>query len=173
MSYTSLHNHTEYSNLRLLDCINKVEDLIQYAHDIGLNGLAITDHEALSSHIKALKFYNQKCKDDESWKAFKLILGNEVYLCRNGLSPETYEKGERYPHFILLAKDEVGHAQLRELSTRAWKHSFTMFMTRVPTYYSDIEEVVGPNPGHIVASSACIGGWLGICKLNGKRYRFY
>ena len=25
-SYTSLHNHTEYSNLRLLDCINKVED---------------------------------------------------------------------------------------------------------------------------------------------------
>jgi DNA polymerase-3 subunit alpha len=81
MSYTSLHNHTEYSNLRLLDCINKVEDIIQYAHDIGLNGLAITDHEALSAHIKALKFYNQKCKDDESWKDFKLILGNEVYLC--------------------------------------------------------------------------------------------
>ena len=167
MSYTSLHNHTEYSNLRLLDCINKVEDLIQYAHDIGLNGVAITDHEALSAHIKALKFYNQKCKDDDGWKKFKLILGNEIYLCRNGLSPETYEKGERYPHFILLAKDEIGHAQLRELSTRAWKHSFTMFMTRVPTYYKDIEEVISKNPGHIIASSACIGGWLGICKMNG------
>ena len=169
MSYTSLHNHTEYSNLRLLDCINKVEDIIQYAYDIGLKGMAITDHEALSAHIKALRFYKQKCKDDERWKDFKLILGNEIYLCRNGLSPDTYNKGEKFPHFILLAKDEIGHAQLRELSTRAWKHSFTMFLTRVPTYYQDIEEVIGQNPGHVVAASACIGGWLGLCFMNKLR----
>ena len=169
MSYTSLHNHTEYSNLRLLDCINKVEDLIQYAYDIGLNGIAITDHEALSAHIKALRYYNQKCKDDEKWKNFKLILGNEIYLCRDGLSLDTYERGERFPHFILLAKDKEGHAQLRELSSRAWKHSFTMFLTRVPTYYSDIEDIIGKNPGHIVAASACIGGWLGICYNNKKQ----
>ena len=170
MGYTSLHNHTEYSNLRLLDCINKVEDIIQYAHDIGLKGMAITDHEALSAHIKALRFYKQKKKDDESWNDFKLILGNEIYLCRDGLSAETYEKGERFPHFILLAKDEIGHGQLRELSTRAWKHSFTMFLTRTPTYYQDIEEVVKKNPGHLVASSACVGGWLGVCKANGAEH---
>ena len=170
MSYTSLHNHTEYSNLRLLDCINKVEDLIQYAYDIGLKGMAITDHEALSAHIKALKFYKQKCKEDEKWKEFKLILGNEIYLCRDGLSPETYEKGEKFPHFILLAKDEIGHAQLRELSSRAWAHSFTQFMTRVPTYYQDIEEIVGKNPGHLVASSACIGSQLGIWYNNDQKH---
>ena len=170
MSYTSLHNHTEYSNLRLLDCINKVEDIIQYAHDIGLKGMAITDHEALSAHIKALRYYKQKKKDDETWNDFKLILGNEIYLCRNGLSAETYEKGEKFPHFILLAKDEIGHGQLRELSTRAWKHSFTMFLTRTPTYYQDVEEIVKRNPGHLVASSACIGGWLGICKMNGAEH---
>lgn len=170
MSYTSLHNHTEYSNLRLLDCINKVEDIIQYAHDIGLKGMAITDHEALSAHIKALRYYKQKKKDDESWNDFKLILGNEIYLCRDGLSAETYEKGEKFPHFILLAKDEIGHGQLRELSTRAWKHSFTMFLTRTPTYYQDVEEIVKKNPGHLVASSACVGGWLGICKMNGAEH---
>lgn len=170
MSYTSLHNHTEYSNLRLLDCINKVEDIIQYAHDIGLKGMAITDHEALSAHIKALRYYKQKKKDDESWNDFKLILGNEIYLCRDGLSAETYEKGEKFPHFILLAKDEVGHGQLRELSTRAWKHSFTMFLTRTPTYYQDVEEIVKKNPGHLIASSACVGGWLGICKMNGAEH---
>ena len=34
MSYTTLHVHTEYSNLRLLDCINKVESVIQYAQDM-------------------------------------------------------------------------------------------------------------------------------------------
>lgn len=170
MSYTSLHNHTEYSNLRLLDCINKVEDIIQYAHDIGLKGMAITDHEALSAHIKALRYYKQKKKDDETWNDFKLILGNEIYLCRDGLSAETYEKGEKFPHFILLAKDEIGHSQLRELSTRAWKHSFTMFLTRTPTYYQDVEEIVKRNPGHLVASSACVGGWLGICKMNGAEH---
>lgn len=170
MSYTSLHNHTEYSNLRLLDCINKVEDLIQYAYDIGLHGVAITDHEALSAHIKALKFYKQRCKDDEKWKDFKLILGNEIYLCRNGLSSETHEKGEKFPHFILLAKDEIGHAQLRELSSRAWSHSYTQFMTRVPTYYKDIEEVVGANPGHVIASSACIGSQLGVWFNNDQKH---
>lgn len=170
MSYFSIHNHTEYSNLRLLDCINKVEDLIQYAHDLGLEGICITDHEALSAHIKALKFYKAKCKEDENWKNFKLGLGNEIYLCRNGLNAETYEKGEKFPHFILIAKDAEGHKQLRELSSRAWSHSFTMFLTRVPTYYSDIEEVIGANPGHVVASSACIGGWLGICKANGAEH---
>lgn len=169
MSYTALHVHTEYSNLRLLDCINKVEDVIQYAYNMGLNGCAITDHETLSAHIKALKYYNQQKKNDEGWKKFKLILGNEIYLCRNELDSNNYQKGEKFPHFILLAKDAEGHRQLRELSSRAWSHSFTMFLTRVPTYYSDIEEVIGSNPGHIVASSACIGGWLGICFLNQKQ----
>lgn len=100
-SYTSLHNHTEYSNLRLLDCINKVEDLIQYAHDLGLNGLAITDHEALSAHIKALKYYNDKKKQDESWNNFKLILGNEIYLCGNDLSLETCERGQNIPLYFI------------------------------------------------------------------------
>ena len=44
-----------------------------------------------------------------------------------------------------MAKDAEGHKLLRELSTRAWSHSFTMFMTRVPTYYKDVEEVIGKN----------------------------
>ena len=165
-NYFSIHNHTEYSNLRLLDCINKVEDLIQYAFDLGLEGVCITDHETLSAHIKALKYYKQQCAKDPKWKDFKLGLGNEIYLCRNGMNAENFEKGEKFPHFILVAKDAEGHKQLRELSSRAWSHSFNWFMTRVPTYYSDIEDVVKANPGHLIASSACIGGWLGICYNN-------
>ena len=82
------------------------------------------------------------------------------------MSGDNFQKGEKFPHFILLAKDLEGHKQLRELSTKAWSHSFNWFMTRVPTYYSDIEEVVNKNPGHLIASTACIGGWLGICYNN-------
>ena len=90
------------------------------------------------------------------------MLGNEIYLCRNGLDKDTVEKGEKYPHFILLALDNEGHRQLRELSSRAWERSYMMFLKRVPTWYSDLEEIIMPNQGHIIGTSACIGNILGI-----------
>ena len=167
--YVDCHNHTEHSNYRLRDCINKVKDLIDYAIELGHNGIAITDHETIGSSLSALKYYHSlvnSAKTDEEkekLKNFRLVLGNEIYLCRNGLNKDNFVKGEdKYFHFILLAKDAEGHRQLRQLSTRAWQNSFeTARMMRVPTYYSDLEEIIGANPGHIIASTACIGGWLG------------
>ena len=35
MSYFNNHSHTEFSNLRLLDCINKPEELIDKAIEVG------------------------------------------------------------------------------------------------------------------------------------------
>lgn len=83
-------------------------------------------------------------------------------MCRDGLSAETYERGvDRFWHFILLAKDAEGHKQIRELSSRAWDRSFKQGkMTRVPTYYQDLIEVIGSNPGHVIGSTACLGGFL-------------
>lgn len=156
----SVHNHTHFSNLRLRDCIIREDKLIDYAIELGHSVLAITDHEALSCHIKAQKYY-QKIKEKNP--DFKLILGNEIYLCRDGLTKDNFISGQdRYYHFILLAKDEIGHAQLRELSTRAWKRSWISKgkMRRVPTYYSDLFEVIGANPGHLIGSTACLGGCL-------------
>ena len=155
-----MQNHTQYSNLRLRDCIIRENKLIDYAIELGHSVLAITDHEALSCHIKAQKYYR---KIKEKNLNFKLILGNEIYLCRDGLTKDNFISGQdRYYHFILLAKDEIGHAQLRELSTRAWKRSWISRgkMRRVPTYYSDLFDVIGANPGHIIASTACLGGCL-------------
>lgn len=155
-----MQNHTQYSNLRLRDCIIRENQLIDYAIELGHSVVAITDHEALSCHIKAQKYYR---KIKEKNPDFKLILGNEIYLCRDGLTKDNFISGQdRYYHFILLAKDEIGHAQLRELSTRAWKRSWISRgkMRRVPTYYSDLFDVIGANPGHIIASTACLGGCL-------------
>lgn len=166
-TWSELHAHSDYSNLTLVDCINKVENLIQYAFALGLHGLAITDHEALCGHIKARDFIESKRKSNDEelakkWKDFKLILGNEIYLCRNGLNESNFISGQdKFYHFILLAKDEIGHSQLQELSSRAWDRSWMKFIRRRPTYYSDIEKIVGNNPGHIIASTACIGGFLG------------
>ena len=111
----SLHNHTEYSNLRLRDSINRYNEMIDYAIELGHEVIAFTEHESISNAIKIERYY-QKVK--ELHPNFKVILGNEIYLCRDGLNAETFIPGEdRYWHFILLAKDAIGHQQIRELST--------------------------------------------------------
>lgn len=156
MEYTgSLHNHTDYSNIRLRDCIIKTEDLIKYASELGHKVVAITDHECISNHIKVEKIAKK-------YPDLKVIRGNEIYLCRNGLNADNYNKEiDRYYHFILLAKDAIGHQQLREISTRAWHRSYmARGMRRVPTYYQDLFDIIGENPGHIIGSTACLGGAL-------------
>jgi DNA polymerase-3 subunit alpha len=164
LKYFSIHNHSEYSNLRLVDCNVKLEKLIQQAVDIGLSGICITDHEALSGHIEAIKIAKEL---KEKGIDFKIGLGNEIYLV-NSLEEvrDQYESGvTKFPHFILVAKNEIGHEALRVLSTEAWKNSFkTGKMDRVPTTTQHLSEVM-QNPrykGTLIASSACLGSYLGI-----------
>ena len=145
----SPHNHTEYSNIRLLDSTNKLENLVKRGIEIGLAGLAITDHESLAGSIKI-------CKLQEKYPDFKIAIGNEIYLT------DTRDKNQKYYHFILIAKDAEGHRQLRELSSLAWANGYYDRGTqlRVPTLKSDLERVVRANPGHLIATTACIGGEL-------------
>ena len=155
----SLHNHTQFSNLRLRDCIIKENLLIDYAIELGHKVVAITDHETISSWVKVEKYYNKIKKDHPD---FKVIRGNEIYLCRDGLNAENFDKEvDRYYHFILLAKDRIGAKQIMEISTRAWHRSYmAKGMRRVPTYYQDLIDIIGAAPGHVVLSTACLGGAL-------------
>jgi hypothetical protein len=138
----------------LRDCIIKENDLIDYAIELGHKGVAFTDHESISNAVKVEQYYK---KIKESHPDFKVIRGNEIYLCRNGLNAENYNKEfDRYYHFVLLAKDLVGFQQICEISTRAWTRSYmARGMRRVPTYYSDLFDIIGKNPGHIIGSTAC------------------
>ena len=166
----SLHNHSQYSNLRLRDCIIKENDLIDYAVELGHEVVAITDHDSISSHIKVQKHYK---KIKEKNPNFKVILGNEIYLVRNGLNAENFNKDfDKYYHFILLAKDAIGHQQIREISTRAWNRSYmARGMRRVPTYYQDLIDIVGENPGHVIGSTACLGGALATQLMRNKELK--
>lgn len=160
MSFLGIHNHTDVgSNLRLRDSTNKIKDLIDYTHELGHKGVCITDHEALTAHINALEYYESK-REDETWKDFKLGLGNEIYLCDDVTTAENIGNNI-YPHFILIALDAEGHKGLRELSTKAWvQNAFMHVMYRIPTYYGDLEEMMSKYKGHIIGSSACLGGTL-------------
>ena len=157
--YTTILNILRGTNLRLRDCIIKENELIDYALKLGHEVVAITDHESVSNSVKVEKYYNKIKKDHPN---FKIILGNEIYLCRNGLNGQNFiPKQDRYYHFILLAKDAIGHKQIREISTRAWQRSYmSRGMRRVPTYYQDLFDIIGENPGHVIASTACLGGCL-------------
>ena len=150
--FFNCHNHTMYSNLRLLDCIIKPKDLIDRAIELGLSGIAITDHEALSAHME-VNIYAKKIR--EKYPNFTIALGNEIYLT------DTREKGQPYYHFILIAKDAIGHKGLRELSSKAWYNSyFDRGMERVPLLKSELEETMVRYKGHIMGTTACMGGEL-------------
>lgn len=153
-NFISLHNHCWASNLRFLDCINRPKEMVNRAIELGFGGIAFTDHEALSAAVEILQVRDSIKKDHPE---FKIIFGNEIYLIDESALHNTRD----YYHFILLAKDRTGWDQLRVLSSRAWERGYTeRGVMRVPTTKQDIEEIVGGDPGHLLASSACLGGEL-------------
>ena len=60
-----IHSHSMYSNLRLIDAICKPHDLITTAAELGLCGITLTDHEALSGHIEFYNAYQSLKKDNK------------------------------------------------------------------------------------------------------------
>lgn len=97
--------------------------------------------------------YAQKIK--EKHPDFKIALGNEIYLV------DERTRNIPYYHFILIAKDAIGHKALRELSSTAWIHSYVdRRMERVPTLKGELAEVVNKYKGHLIATTACLGGEL-------------
>lgn len=175
--YVSIHNHTEFSNIKVIDSINRTPLLIDYAWELGLGGLAITEHDCLSGVIKTVSAYQKKL--DKEWSAaypdkenkhdyeqmskdlgFKVILGNEIYLSEEDACEATMGMNHFW-HLILLAKDAEGFKQLKQLSSAAWKRAWFRGILRTPTYPSDLMEFV--QGGHLVCSTACLGGYPAWC----------
>ena len=106
-----------------------------------------------------VNIYAQKIA--EKYPNFKVALGNEIYLC------PSREMGQKYYHFILIAKNKIGHRALRELSSRAWMNSFyDRGMERVVTLYDDLKEIVHKYPNSLIATTACLGGEVSSQTMN-------
>ena len=165
------HCHTCFSNIScgFPDSINKVEDVINRSYELGQTGIAITDHECLSAHISAIKYYKNKLEElekledkteYEKFKKFKLMLGNEIYLARSDLTPKTYKQGEPFYHIVLIALDKEGHDMLRTLSSKAWERGFFRAVQRRFNIAEDFD-LIEKNQGHIICTTACLGGVTG------------
>lgn len=162
MNYINVHTHTQYSNERLRDSIIKENHLIKTAADLKYKGVIITDHECLSSHVKANKAYTKMKEDGEIPEDFKLGFGNEIYLIDDSKKEDIENnKYVKYYHFLLVAKNKRGYEGISKLSSIANANSFfAKGMERVPTYKSTLIEVMKEYKGDIIASTACLGGEL-------------
>ncbi len=160
IDYFGCHVHDEFSNLTAgLDCINRLTDVVKYAKEIGMSGLAITNHDNLCEVIDINRLQKKLRKNEDD---FTLAIGNEIYLV-DSYHEDADGKNVRqqYYHFILIAKDKIGYQAISDLSTRAWIRSEKRFARRrVPTFKSDLEDLIPGAKGHIVATSACLGGEL-------------
>lgn len=164
MAFFSGHTHDEYSNITTgLDSLNKLPDLVKKGQELGLVGMAITNHDNLSEVIDINRM-QKKLRKAES--PFVLAIGNEIYLVKS-YDPNDNQK-ETYYHFILIAKDKIGYDALVRFSTAAWYRSTVKRgKRRVPTLFSDIEELMQDAKGHLIATSACLGGMLPKMVLGG------
>lgn len=164
MAFFNGHTHDEYSNITTgLDSLNKLPDLVARAKELGLTGMAITNHDNLSEAIDINRMQKKLHKENDP---FVLAIGNEIYLVP-GYDP-TDGKKERYYHFILIAKDKIGYDALVRFSSAAWYRSTVKNgKRRVPTLMKDIEDLMQDAKGHIIATSACLGGMLPTYVLGG------
>lgn len=149
------HSHSMFSNFRLIDSINRPKDMILKAYELGMSGIALTDHETVAGHVEWLDCEKELKEKGKIPQEFKCACGNEIYLVddRNNI--------DGYWHYILIAKDTVGHRALRELSSIAWYNGFTSRgIMRVPTEKKELEAIVKKYPNSLIATTACLGGEL-------------
>ena len=147
--FTHLHVHTEYS---LLDGMCRIPQLIQRAKELGMEGLAITDHGSLYGVIQ---FYLQARE-----AGIKPIIGCELYIAPGERHSRTAASKNPY-HVILLAKDKVGYHNLLRLSSKGYLEGF-YYKPRVD------KELLTQHHDGLIALSSCLNGEMGRLILEGR-----
>lgn len=149
------HGHGMFSNFRLIDSINRPKDMILKAYELGYAGISLTDHETVAGHVEWLNYEKELKANGKIPQDFKCACGNEIYLVDDRTNII------KYFHFILLAKNTLGHKALRELSSTAWYYGFSSRgLYRVPTQKNELKRIVEKYPNTLIATSACLGGEL-------------
>ncbi|MBN1834898.1 MAG: DNA polymerase III subunit alpha [Spirochaetales bacterium] len=139
--FVHLHTHSDFS---LLDGAATVGRLVAKAKQMRMPALALTDH---GNMFGALRFYLE-CRKEE----INPIIGSEVYLApESRLLKSGGEKGARYHHLVLLARDVEGYRNLLELASRAYTEGF-YYKPRID------DELLEEHHRGLIALSGCMAG---------------
>lgn len=113
MKFVHLHVHSHYS---LLDGLSKIDDLVAYAKELGMESIAVTDH---GNMYAALEFFKKAKK-----AGIKPIIGCELYVAhRSRFDKDPKVDNIRY-HLTALVKNEVGYKNLTKLVSKAHLEGF-------------------------------------------------
>jgi len=147
--FVHLHTHTEYS---LLDGLSSCKTLAQYAAELGMSALAITDHGVMYGVVD---FY-QACQE----AGIKPIIGIEAYMARVSRHHRDRNEGKPY-HIVLLAQNQVGYKNLIKLATIAQLEGF-YYKPRID------REALAEHSEGIIVLTACGGGEIPQLLLDGR-----
>ena len=137
MSFVHLHVHTQYS---ILDGQSSIENLFNRAEELGMPGLAITDHGNMFGVKEFFKYAKKH-------PGIKPIIGCEAYVSVG--DHRVKEKG--YYHLILLAKNLQGYKNLVKIVSTA--HIEGMYYRPRVSH-----EVLEKYHEGLICSSACMAG---------------
>ena len=149
--FVHLHTHSDFS---LLDGAASVEDLVAQAKACGMKALALTDH---GNMFGALRFYKECLKE-----GIKPIIGCEAYVAPDSRHNRTGgEKGCRYHHLGLLARDVTGYRNLLKLCSLAYTEGF-YYKPRID------DELLARYHEGLTALSGCMGGEIPSLIMRGE-----
>lgn len=140
IKFTHLHVHSHYS---LLDGLPKIDELVDYVKELGMDSVALTDHGVM---FGAVEFY-KKAKA----KGIKPIIGCEVYMAQESRHDKRPNIDSKSYHMILLAKNETGYKNLVELVTKAHLEGY-YYKPRID------EELLEKHAEGLIGTSACLNG---------------
>lgn len=147
MSFVHLHVHTQYS---ILDGQSSIENLFNRAEELGMPGLAITDHGNMYGVKEFFKFAAKH-------PSVKPIIGCEIYVSKG--DHKVKEKG--YYHLILLAKNYNGYKNLMKIVSTG--HIEGMYYKPRVSH-----KVIEKYHEDIICSSACMAGEIPRMILDGN-----
>ena len=140
MKFTHLHVHSHYS---LLDGLPKIDELLDYVKELGMDSVALTDH---GNMYGVVEFYKKAIA-----RGIKPIIGCEIYQSFERMSQKRPNIDDKRYHLVLLVKNEKGYKNLVKLLTKAHLEGF-YYKPRVD------EELLAEHSEGLIALSACSAG---------------
>lgn len=138
--FIHLHVHTEYS---LLDGASSIPKLLDKCKELGMPGIAITDHGVMYGVVD---FYRQAKE-----RGLKPVIGCEVYVAPRSMHERESSKDANYSHLVLLAENQTGYQNLMALSSLGFTEGF-YYKPRID--YHTLEKY---SEG-LIGLSACLAG---------------
>ncbi|PIZ86904.1 MAG: hypothetical protein COX92_02350 [Candidatus Nealsonbacteria bacterium CG_4_10_14_0_2_um_filter_40_15] len=148
--FTHLHVHSHYS---LLDGLPKIDELLDYVKELGMDSVALTDHGSIYG---AVEFY-KKAKA----LGIKPIIGTEMYMAYEGMRQERPNIDDKRYHLVLLVKNEEGYKNLVKLLTKAYLEGF-YYKPRID------EALLAEHSRGLIGLSACLAGKIPALILSKK-----